>query len=111
MSTRGSRKYEQLPEIPIAEVIKELTGEEVRLGSGWLSVRCPFHSDRTASARVNHDKNAFTCNACGTEGDSLALLMRQRGLSFRQALELGKQLAGIESDRPRKRTRRVSDLL
>jgi hypothetical protein len=105
--------YEPLPVIPVESVLTELGAESVPTGFGWVRMACPLHEDRTPSAAVNHDINAFTCHSCGVHGDSLKLLQNEFGLSFREALDKGRLLAGIQpgsSVKPRK-TRRPSDLL
>lgn len=53
----------------------------------WVSVRCPFHEDRHASASVNLVKGLFVCHACDMRGDSIELVMEQEGLTFGKALE------------------------
>jgi len=49
---------------------------------------CPFHADnRPGSFRVNTDKGAFICFACGAKGgDIISFTMLQYELSFNDAL-------------------------
>jgi hypothetical protein len=53
-------------------------------GSGvWRDALCPLHGDKTPSLRVNIEKGAFCCMACGAKGgDVLAFHMQLNGLSF-----------------------------
>lgn len=52
----------------------------------WRSAVCPFHDDTSPSLRINFEKGAFCCMACGAKGgDVLAFHMKLRGLSFIQA--------------------------
>lgn len=53
-------------------------------GSGtWRDGLCPIHGDKTPSLRVNIDKGAFACMACGAKGgDVLAFHMQLHNLSF-----------------------------
>lgn len=59
---------------------------------GWRSVRCPFHPDRTASARVNLEKGGFICLACGVHGDAIGLIKDREGLGYLGAVEFAKGL-------------------
>jgi DNA primase len=74
---------------------------------------CPFHPDRTPSASVNHELDAFACFSCSRHGDALKLLQTELNLSFGEALDKARQLLGedVEAGRQNGRTRRVSELL
>ena len=56
-------------------------------GNGdWVSAVCPFHDDTSPSLRINLEKGAFCCMACGVKGgDILAFHMKLRGMSFIKA--------------------------
>lgn len=61
-------------------------------GNGsWVTAVCPFHDDTSPSLRINLEKGAFACMACGAKGgDVLAFHMQLRGLSFiKAARDLG----------------------
>lgn len=106
------KRSDPLPAFPIAVILKALTDVDVATGFGWVRTRCPFCEDKSGSASVNHEVNAFNCHQCGRKGDSLKLLQTERGLSFTEALAEAKALTGVDSVGPRKtRTRRASDLL
>lgn len=94
-------------------MLTELGAEHVPTGFGWQRMSCPFHEDRTASASVNHEKNGYRCHSCERHGDSLKLLMTERGLTFREALDLGKTLIGVMPNGTVRtvKKRRASDLL
>ena len=57
------------------------------IGRGpWRSAICPFHGDTTPSLRVNMERGAFRCMACGAHGGDVLAFHRSRyGLSFVQA--------------------------
>lgn len=74
-------------------------------------MRCFAHEDRTASAAVNHEFNAYRCHSCELHGDSLKLLQSELGLTFVEALNKAKELTGIDGGQRKSRTRRASDLL
>jgi DNA primase len=101
---------EPLPSFDIEAVLTELGAESVPTGVGWVRMACPFHQDRTPSAAVNREKNGFVCHSCGRHGDALKLYQTERGLSFREALDACRKLAGISTDKPI-RKRRASELL
>lgn len=54
--------------------------------SGWASVRCGFHEDRTKSASVHADAGHYYCFACGVRGDAWDLIMHRDGVSLREAM-------------------------
>lgn len=63
----------------------------------WCSVRCGNHDDRNASARVSVELGAYACMACDLKAGSPAtLVMRVRGVSYREALDYLSTL-GIQS--------------
>ena len=57
----------------------------------WRTAICPFHSDTKPSLRINIEKGAYRCMACGAHGgDVLAFHMHRHGLGFiHAAKELG----------------------
>jgi hypothetical protein len=115
MSRRGSRQFAELPQPAIADVLAALGADpaDIPTGFGWVRLRCPFCEDRSGSASVNHDADAFTCHQCGVKGDALKLLQTQLGLSFAEALKRASELSPSSGNSPsrRSRNRRPSDLL
>jgi len=60
---------------------------------------CPFHAEKSPSFTVNPDKRIFRCFGCGTGGNVFQFLMRQKGVSFPEAvLELAERY-GIDVPR------------
>jgi putative DNA primase/helicase len=55
-----------------------------RNGKSWTAP-CPFHAERTPSFHVFKDH--FHCFGCGAHGDVFDWLEKQRGLSYRDAIE------------------------
>jgi hypothetical protein len=112
LSRKKVRHREPLPDFSVATVLEALVpGCDIPTGFGWVRLHCPFHDDRTASAGVNHDLNAFVCHSCGRRGDSLKLYQQERGLTFKDALEALENLSGIRTDKQPVKKRRSSDLL
>ncbi|HEY8505085.1 MAG TPA: DNA primase, partial [Gemmataceae bacterium] len=90
-----------------------------RAGKNYVGL-CPFHDEDTPSFTVSPDRQMFYCFGCQKGGDVFTFLMEQRGLDFRQALEVLAERAGValperaltpEQRRELERRRRLLDLL
>ena len=80
------------------------------MGSGWRTMRCPFHGDKTASARTNG--YGFICNGCGVRGSALTIIMDRESCDFTTAVKLYEEISGrsyesLRSKASRKRSRKV----
>ena len=82
----------QRAKFDIAPVLEALTGEEVPriFGEKFSMCRCPFHPDRRPSAAISQE--AFRCFSCGRYGVAVTLLMREEGLSARDAYRRAKEI-------------------
>jgi len=47
--------------------------------------RCPFHNDRHPSAFAYQDGNRFVCFGCGERGDAIDLIMKLKGMNFKDS--------------------------
>lgn len=47
---------------------------------------CPFHSERTASFKVDSERQTFHCFGCHAHGDSISFVQQHKGLDFKGAL-------------------------
>lgn len=47
---------------------------------------CPFHNEKSPSFYVNPDKGFFHCFGCGAHGNAIDFVMRDRGLTFTDAV-------------------------
>lgn len=56
-------------------------------------LKCPFHSDNTASLQVNLEKNFYNCHACSKTGDVIQFVQDYEKLSKHEALTKCKTLA------------------
>jgi DNA primase len=66
-----------------------LRGVELRRRDHDLVGRCPFHEDHTPSLAINPERNLWHClGACQAGGSCIDWVMRERGVSFRHAVEL-----------------------
>lgn len=83
-------------ELTIKAVLTHYGARHIPSGHGWKAMRCPFHSDSTASASVNHDKNKFRCHTgkCGISGDPIDIIRTKEGMSFKEACEQARQVFG-----------------
>ena len=72
--------------ISIAAVLEHYGGFVSVPDTGWRAIKCPFHSDRTASASVNLELNGFRCHACGISGDAIKLIETQENMGFEEAI-------------------------
>jgi DNA primase catalytic core len=76
-------------EIPLV-TLAERSGVELKRMGHELMGRCPFppHEDSTPSLAINEEKNVFQCFGCGAAGTPIDWVMREKGLDFRQAVEV-----------------------
>lgn len=106
----------RLPDNFIQEVvertdIEELIGRYVtlkRTGANNLLGLCPFHSEKTPSFTVTPAKRMFYCFGCHAGGDAVTFVRLAENLSYRDAVELLANRAGLQmprgaDDRPEER--------
>lgn len=55
-------------------------------GSNYMGC-CPWHDDKTPSLSVDRTKGVYNCFGCGESGDSFSLVMKMKGLDFKQATQ------------------------
>lgn len=79
---------------PISKILSHYGATKVPNGRGWRSMRCPFHSDRHASATVNNEANAFNCFTCEIKGDIFKVVMIQEGVDFLEAKSRVQSITG-----------------
>lgn len=61
-------------EFPITQLVKSVRG----------MAKCPFHPDKSPSMDIR--KNFYHCYGCGAQGDVIDFVMKQEGLTFKQAV-------------------------
>ena len=96
----------------IAAVLRHYGATSIPEGSGWHTMRCPFHGDSHASGRVNVELGGFKCNACPVRGDAIKLIELQEKMSYGDACEfarsvLGQSVEGISRSAPKPAKRRA----
>ena len=75
-------ELQKLRDLPIEEVAERL-GMEVKMHK----TLCPFHDDHHASLSCSHRRNTYRCFVCGEHGDTISLVMKSKGMGFREAAE------------------------
>ena len=73
----------------IVQVIQEYV--TLRKSGATYKGLCPFHSEKSPSFHVNHDKGFFHCFGCGVGGDVFKFLELQEKMGFQDAV---RHLAG-----------------
>jgi DNA primase len=77
--------------------ILDIISRKVKLaksGKDWFG-KCPFHSEKTASFKVNPEGNYY-CFGCGAHGDVLTFLMEIEKMSFMEAVEYVASTCGVQ---------------
>ncbi len=89
---------EVINEIRNAADIVDIVSETVRLrkqGNNYVGL-CPFHSEKTPSFMVSHEKQIFRCFGCGEGGNVFSFIMKRDSLSFPEAVKALAQKVGIQ---------------
>lgn len=75
----------------------EISGVKLEKKGKDLLGLCPFHPDKNPSLSVNEEKGSWHCFGCGAGGSVIDWVMKERGVSFRLAVEiLHKQQSGAD---------------
>ena len=88
-------------DLPSIRAILEHYGAKLRQNHGQVNLKCPFHSDTHQSGSANLDKNIFICFACGVQGNSIQIIVRQEGLNFNEAKRFAEGITGEVSTQVR----------
>ena len=67
----------------------DLKKSNVRSGTYWAC--CPFHTEKTASFKVDENKGLYYCFGCHEKGDTITFVMKNENLDFLKSIE---KLAG-----------------
>ncbi len=88
MARIPEQELQRLKEEIAVQRLVEASGVELKKsGKDWLG-RCPFHEDAEASLVVSPGKNLWHCFGCQIGGGPIDWVIKQRGVSFRHAVEL-----------------------
>lgn len=78
--------------------IVDLVGHYIQLrrqGRGYVGL-CPWHDDSRPSLQVNPERQSFKCWVCDIGGDVFSFTMKMEGVTFREALEILAERAGVK---------------
>ncbi len=64
-------------------------------GSTYFGL-CPFHNEKTPSFSVTPGKQMYYCFGCGAGGNVITFLMEYENYTFREAMEVLAERAGVE---------------
>lgn len=95
-----------MPVDPFADVKEQIRRsiDIVDLVGSYLPLRregrhykglCPWHDDRRPSLQVNPERQTFKCWVCDLGGDIFSFVMKKEGVSFREALAMLAERAGV----------------
>lgn len=78
--------------------VVSLIGERLPLKKAGRNYKglCPFHSEKTPSFMVSEEKKIYHCFGCGEGGNIFNFFMKLDGLSFRDAVTMLANRAGIK---------------
>lgn len=84
MNFNSDRREEIKSRVTIADIIRKYSpSSEIKKDV----MRCPFHSERTASFRVYRSTNSFYCFGCGVGGDQINFVAKILDISYYDALK------------------------
>jgi len=84
MNFNSDRREEIKSRVTIADVIRKYSpSSEIKKDV----IRCPFHSERTASFRIYQSNNSFYCFGCGIGGDQINFVAKILDISYYDALK------------------------
>ncbi|WP_027633989.1 DNA primase [Clostridium hydrogeniformans] len=95
--------------------IVEVISDTVRLKRSGRNYQglCPFHNEKTPSFSVSSEKQLFKCFGCGEAGNVITFVMKNRNLSYVEALRYLADRANItiEESKSNKRFNDKKDVL
>lgn len=96
-------------EVSLAVLCRDYGIELKQIGPDNLMGRCPFHEDKTPSFGVTPSKNLWNCLAGCGGGDTIQLVMKKEGVSFRHAVEILRRKTGETPAAPVLKTRQGTE--
>lgn len=93
-------------EIKSRHDIVDIVGQYVPLKKAGKNYQacCPFHSEKSPSFTVSHDKQFYHCFGCGLHGDVIGFIQEISGCTFHEAVEtLGGDVSEMKQSTPLKK--------
>jgi len=87
-------KTKILQSIPIENYISRFVS--LKKQGRYLVGLCPFHKEKTPSFTVTPEKGIFYCFGCGRGGNLITFVIEKEQVSFKEALEILANYAGIK---------------
>jgi len=85
-------------EVSLLRLVEGQGYKPTKQGKDW-AVRCPFHAgDDTPSLIISPKSNLFHCFGCEAAGSVIDWVMKTQGLSFRHAVEVLREDAGLVAE-------------
>jgi hypothetical protein len=81
--------------IDLAAVATALLGPAEKRQGHRLLWRCPFHDDHDPSLSADPDRGTWKCWPCNLGGDAATLVMKQKGVTFPEAVRIVAELSGV----------------
>lgn len=78
----------------IVDVVNGYLSLQKKGGNYWAC--CPFHNENTPSFSVSENKQMYHCFGCGESGNVITFVMKYENFSFREAVKLLADRAGVE---------------
>ncbi len=104
MSAASDEFVEKLKgSLDLVEIASEYVDLE-RSGKNYRAL-CPFHQEDTPSFTINPRRQFFYCFGCGVGGDLISFIMKIENISFREALHILSERAGIEMPQADEKTK------
>src|SRR3954451_22338250 len=82
----------------IVDIVGLYAALKKRRAEYWA--KCPLHTDRTPSFKVNEQRQQFMCFGCGAKGDVLDFVMAAENLDLPPAVKRVGELAGAAASNP-----------
>ena len=78
MTIPDNQKDEIKARIDLAELFASY-GHEVKQNGSGLWCRCPFHTEKTPSCKIDPVSGYYHCFGCGKSGDAIGFVMEVEG--------------------------------
>ncbi len=76
--------------------VMQIEGSELKQRGRYLWALCLLHDEKTASCKVDRDRQTFHCFGCNAGGDVITFIMELKNISFKDAL----RYLGIDNRKP-----------